>query len=319
MDTTALMKPDEAQNLAQVFHKSGLFSDIGGVSPDVAQAQAIVKIIAGNEMGLEPFYSMQNLSVIKGHVFISAQARGRLLKQSGKYRYSVVVSNDTVCTLRFMEKVDGGWEDLGEVSYTMQEAQKAGLVREGGGYYKNPSDMLWARALSRGSRRFAPELFGGIYAIEEADVVVENDGIPENIQELPAKPKEEKLPAKKAPKKAEKAGKTDTPAQPHTEGGKEAVSDEIEGQVDPVSDDATPEVPGKTYSTEVGSVTKEQLDDIAVLMTNKVDLKAMAAPHREANPDLWPVSSKMSNMSEYMAAVLIHQSAGGDPADIKAA
>jgi hypothetical protein len=316
MDTTALMKPDEAQNLALVFHKSGLFADIAGQTEDVAEAQAIVKIIAGNEMGLEPFYSMQNLSVIKGHVFISAQARGRLLKQSGKYRYGVTVSNDTICTLSFKEKVDGAWEDLGEVSYTIEEAKRAGLVREGGGYYKNPGDMLFARALSRGSRRFAPELFGGIYAIEEADIVVGEPDIPEDIKALPA---EEKQPPKKAPKKAEKKGETNTPAQPHTEGGKEAVSDEIEGQVDPVSDDATPEVPGKTYSTEVKSVTKEQLDDIGVLMANKVDLKAMAAPHREEHPELWPQSSKASDMSEYMAAVLIHQSAGGDPADIRAA
>ena len=48
-------------------------------------------------------------------------------------------------------------------SYRIEEAQKAGLIKAGSGWMKNPQDMLFARAISRLARRIAPDIIGGCY------------------------------------------------------------------------------------------------------------------------------------------------------------
>lgn len=65
------------------------------------------------------------------------------------------------------------------VEFTLAQAIQANLVAKGNDgkltvvdkkhpWARYPEDMLFWRALSRGLRRFAPDLFGGVYSLEEA-------------------------------------------------------------------------------------------------------------------------------------------------------
>ena len=52
---------------------------------------------------------------------------------------------------------------------TMEDAKRAGLLGKTS-WQRYPEDMLFARALSRGARRFCPDALGGaIYTPEELE------------------------------------------------------------------------------------------------------------------------------------------------------
>lgn len=65
-------------------------------------------------------------------------------------------------------EIDG---DSIDSKYTFKQAEKAGLVRSGSGWTKNPANMLRARATSEGIRMIAPEIIAGTYTPEEIEDV----------------------------------------------------------------------------------------------------------------------------------------------------
>lgn len=54
-----------------------------------------------------------------------------------------------------------------QVSYTIDDARRANLIRKGGNWEKNPGEMLRARATSKGVRMVMPGIVAGIYAPED--------------------------------------------------------------------------------------------------------------------------------------------------------
>jgi hypothetical protein len=66
--------------------------------------------------------------------------------------------------------------DTGETqtaSFSIEEAQRAGLIKQGGGWTKFPKDMCFARALSRLARQLFSDVIGMGYVegeISQADV-----------------------------------------------------------------------------------------------------------------------------------------------------
>lgn len=172
----------EAMQIGQIFAQSGLFQDVRG------EAQAIVKIMAGAEIGLPPFQAMNALHIIQGKPTMSANTVAMLLKRSGRYNYKVVEWTEQICTLHFFER----GESLGEVSFSMQDAQKAQLTKNPM-WQKYPKPMLFSRCVTMGARAFAADVFGGaIYTPEEMGAEVDSDG---NVLSVPESP----LPALCAP------------------------------------------------------------------------------------------------------------------------
>ena len=55
--------------IGEVFAKSGMFPDVK------SQAQAVVKILAGKELGLSPFESMGSIYVVNGRLSLTAKAK----------------------------------------------------------------------------------------------------------------------------------------------------------------------------------------------------------------------------------------------------
>jgi hypothetical protein len=136
--------------LGEVLFQSGYFADVKSAS------QAIVKILRGQELGIGPIQSMENISVIKGRTSLGAALIGAKIKSSGKYDYLVNSLTDTGCELIFFQS----GKEIGRSSFDANDARKAGLDNEPN-YKKFPRNMFLARALTNGARWYCPDVFGG--------------------------------------------------------------------------------------------------------------------------------------------------------------
>lgn len=181
--TTALARPGghdltlaETATLAETFVRSGFFKD----SRDAAQA--VVKIVAGRELGFAPMASMTGIHVVDGKVTLSANLMAAAIKRSGKYNYRVIEHTADVCRIAFFEN----GEQVGESSFSTKDAAAAGVNNKQvwKAYGRN---MLFARALSNGARWYCPDVFGGpLYTPEELGAEVNGDGEVVDHVALPA-------------------------------------------------------------------------------------------------------------------------------------
>ena len=158
---------DSISKAANALQKSGYFKDV------TSEAQAIVKVMAGAELGLPPFASMTGIHIINGKPALGSNVVATLVKNDPRYNYKIVECNNKVCTIAWTE--DG--QPVGESSFTFEEAKAAGITTKST-WQHYTSDMLFARAITRGARRFAPGIFGGspIYTPEELGADVDEDG-----------------------------------------------------------------------------------------------------------------------------------------------
>ena len=169
MNQLAVIEPEQfetTQRVAKAMVASGYFNDAKDV------AQAIVKIMAGQEMGLPPFAAMTSIHVIKGKPVLGANALATLVKSHPSYDYRVKSLDAKGCTIAFYEN----GEHLGDSSFTAADAKAAGLA--GGNWQKYPRNMMFARAISNGAKWFTPGIFGGapVYTPEELGADVDEEG-----------------------------------------------------------------------------------------------------------------------------------------------
>lgn len=155
------------QSMAKSMVESGFFSDVKQV------AQAMVKIQAGRELGLPPFASMSGIHIVQGKPVLGANLIATLVKNSGRYDYRIKTLDNRACVLEWYEN----GKRVGEAGFTLDEANAAGLTNKPT-WKAYASDMLFARAISRGARRFAPGIFGGapVYTPDEMGVDTDEDG-----------------------------------------------------------------------------------------------------------------------------------------------
>ena len=181
--STSLIKPEtpktiaEMQSLGEVFVKSRFFQD----SQDAAQA--IVKVMAGAELGFPPIASMTGVYIVKGKVSLSANLIAAAIKRSGRYTYRVRKLDDSGCVLEFFEN----GESIGKSSFTREDAQRAQLLGKETwrSFFRN---MAFARALSNGAKWHCPDVFGGpVYTPEELGAETDGEGELINVT-----PREEK-------------------------------------------------------------------------------------------------------------------------------
>lgn len=165
----------DIMSLGEVLVRSRFFQD----STDAAQA--IVKVLAGRELGFGPIASMTGVNIIKGRVTLSANLMAAAIKRTGKYNYRVAEHTDQVCELHFFE----GGELVGVSRFTMDDARTAGLT-ENTTWRKFPRNMLFSRAISNGAKWYCPDIFGGpVYTPDELGEDVDEDG---NIIEAKPRP-----------------------------------------------------------------------------------------------------------------------------------
>lgn len=153
----ALTLPMEITSLADAFVKSGFFADTK------QQAQAIVKILYGQELGIGPVASMLNVHVIEGKPALGSNLMAAIIKRSGRYDFTVDRHTTTECVLTFYT----GQRKLGQSTFTIDDAKRAGVAGRQN-WTRYPKAMLFARALSMGARMYCADIFlGAIYEPEE--------------------------------------------------------------------------------------------------------------------------------------------------------
>jgi len=164
----------EKRSLAWHFAASGYFDDTRKLS------QAVVKIVAGRELGLGPMASVRGIRFIEGEITLGANVMAVLIRRSGLYDYEVVEWTDDQCVVRISK---AGKPMRPDVKFTIADAKRAGVMRDKSGWTKYPRNMLFARAISDAFRLHCPELAGGAPIYNEGDWV---EGEQVEIPEPPA-------------------------------------------------------------------------------------------------------------------------------------
>lgn len=168
----AVLRLDEIKTMGDIFHQSKFFTGIQDA------AQAMVKIMYGQELGLGPVESMQNIHIIPGQggpkIQVSSHLMAAKIKQSGKYDYRIVKSNDVICEIEFLNTLNGSI--IGSYAFTIEMARRAGLTKKQN-WLSYPNDMLFNRAISGGAKRYCPDIFS-------IAVYTEADGLESEAQEI---------------------------------------------------------------------------------------------------------------------------------------
>lgn len=166
MTQQVTINTQDMMSIAKAFAESGMFTDCKSI------AQAVVKIQAGKEFGIQPFASMSGIHIIQGKPTIGAGLMAARVKGFGKYDYKVIEHTESICSIQFMTKDK---EVLGTSTFTIEDAKKAGTKN----LDKFPKNMLFARAMSNGVKWYVPDIYETpVYVPEEMDFANETHNTP---------------------------------------------------------------------------------------------------------------------------------------------
>ncbi len=165
------------EQLGAIMVKSGYFKDTR------EEAQAVVKILYGAELGFGPIASMLGCYIVDGRPSLSAQLIASAIQKSGTYRYRVREWTDSRCRIEFFDR----GESVGESTFSLDDANRASLANKQT-WKQYPKAMLWARAMSQGARAYTPDVFNGaIYTPDE----LQEDWEATTREAIPSPPREE--------------------------------------------------------------------------------------------------------------------------------
>lgn len=174
---------DEFKTLQLIATHAGsskFFNNLGGVDGILC-----ISLMA-RELGISPMAALSGgINYILGKVEISPRLMNSMIRQRG-HTLDIAESTDTVCTIKGTRK---DTKETYVCTFTIEMAKKAGLVKTGGGWEKYPSDMLFARCLSRLARRLFADVIGPAYV--EGEIADSKDEMKMAINESEAKPVEE--------------------------------------------------------------------------------------------------------------------------------
>lgn len=143
-------------------------------------------LTAAKLLNVHPFQALNgSLYYAAGRTGMSAELMNRLIRQRGHSVQKDPASDTTKCIV-IGKRADNG--DTMRVMYTIDEAKRAGLVKESGPWVAHPQAMLFARALSILARQLFPDVIAGVYSEDEVrEMAHQPSKIPEIIDlEIPA-------------------------------------------------------------------------------------------------------------------------------------
>lgn len=161
----------DAWRFASAVIKSGL-APHGLDSPE----KVLIAMQLGAELGLPPLSALQNISVIRGRPYLSADAMLAVCRASGlfdeaafveriEYRDSVPVA---ICQVR---RLPDGKPVVRE--FSLVDAKRAGLIRKDSAWEAYPLRMLQLRARSWALRDTFSDVLRGLRPAEDVDDTVE--------------------------------------------------------------------------------------------------------------------------------------------------
>lgn len=147
----ALSNSQGPVKIAEAMFKSGYFPDVKSM------AQAVVKVVAGEELGLSPMAAIQGITMIEGKIGMTANLMATLVQQHPDYDYKVIEATDTHAEIDFYK--DG--EIIGKSEFAIADAERAGLVKAKSNWEKWPKAMCFNRCLTQGVRMYCPIVTNG--------------------------------------------------------------------------------------------------------------------------------------------------------------
>lgn len=163
-----------AKQIATAVAHSGYYK-LDGTTYEHRTAQALVKILRGRDLGIPPMTAIQDIHIIEGKTSVGAHLMAALIRQSSEYDYKILKGDDKKAEIEFFRLWNGEWESMGTSIYTWEMAVKSGKS-QGANYENWKEDMLYARALSRGTKRFCPDLLmGSAYVTGELEEEPQED------------------------------------------------------------------------------------------------------------------------------------------------
>ena len=159
------------RSAAPMMHRSRLF----GVA---TEEQAMAIMMKGYEMGLGFSASFELIQVVEGKPTLIPRGALALAYQSGLVeRLTIKESKDEQgapygCTVEGKRK--GGIEY--SITYTMEDAKRAGLVKSGSAWEKYPANMLKWRAIGFWIDTVLPDVQGGMKRADELGAAVDDRG-----------------------------------------------------------------------------------------------------------------------------------------------
>lgn len=169
-DKMALATPDtnlqpatlgELSTLAKHAAESGFFGA-------KTQPQALLLMMAGKDLGLSYTQSLRAFHVIEGRPALSADGMVAVcLGRRDVCQYFRTVESDDRHAMVETQRV--GDPEPRRTTFTFEEAQRAGLVKEKGNWAKYPGRMCLARARAFLARDVYPDLLMGLYDPDELE------------------------------------------------------------------------------------------------------------------------------------------------------
>ena len=154
------------QAVAPVLHQSRLF---GVSSPEQAMAIAL----KGFELGLSLTASFEYVVVIQGKPALVPRGALALILNSGQLaEMQIDESQPDACTV-YMKRKSGIEYRL---TWTIEDAKRAGLVKDDSGWIKYPANMLRWRVLGWVADVVFPDVIGGMKRADELGAAIDTAG-----------------------------------------------------------------------------------------------------------------------------------------------
>lgn len=171
------------QTMAKAAVDSKMYKGVG------EQAGVMMIMLSARELGIPPCQALNGgINIINGKAEISARMMSALIRKAG-HEIKIKESTENLCVLVGTRKDTG---ESQEASFSLEEAQRAGLVKIGGGWAKWPKDMCFARALSRLARQLFSDVIGIGYVEGEIMATEQEIVLPEDMQiEIKSNPEED--------------------------------------------------------------------------------------------------------------------------------
>jgi hypothetical protein len=166
---------DVITRIAPDIYKSRMF----GVQ---SQEQAVAVMIKGHELGFgltASFEFIKAITTSRGTVpTLVPKGMMALIMNSPVYKYHAISETKDKqgkpesCTVT-MERTNGF---KFSVTFTMADAERAGLIKEGGAWQTYPANMLRWRALGYAADQVFPDVLGGMHRADEFGAAISEDG-----------------------------------------------------------------------------------------------------------------------------------------------
>ena len=154
------IQPVVVRDLNQQVQHAKLLAE-ASLLPDAYRKQPANILVAmemADSLGISLTQAINGISVIKGKPSMSAEMMRALVMRAG-HRIKIDASTDKGCRILAARKE---WpDDVQEFTFTMEDAQRAGLASSDT-YKRHPKAMLLARATSMACRAVFPDVLAGV-------------------------------------------------------------------------------------------------------------------------------------------------------------